>query len=198
MVHVPAGQARLDLLLALYAMFGVSLMASLVTIPLIWGRLLHYGPGPRRLVPTLWIVLGPLGQSITAANLLGAAAPHAIHGGDATLLRAFGLVYGVPTWGVRDALAEPRRRGDREHRPPRPAVQPGLVELHVPGGHHGHRDVADGDPCRIAGPRLGRRVAVPPFRRSLAHRAWHGALGHAITAAGSDRPALGKHTTVEL
>ena len=36
------------------------------------------------------------------------------------------------------------------------------------------------------------------FAGAWAHRAWHGALGHAITAAGSDRPALGKHTTVEL
>ena len=37
----------------------------------LWNQLLHHGVGPARLVPTLWIVLGPLGQSITAANLLG-------------------------------------------------------------------------------------------------------------------------------
>jgi tellurite resistance protein TehA-like permease len=39
-----------------------------------WGRLAYHGTGPARLAPTLWIVLGPLGQSITAGNLLGAAA----------------------------------------------------------------------------------------------------------------------------
>jgi hypothetical protein len=36
--------------------------------------LVRYPAGPAALVPTLWIVLGPLGQSITAANLLGGVA----------------------------------------------------------------------------------------------------------------------------
>ena len=37
--HLPAGQPRLALLLACYAMFGVSLFISLITITLLWGRL---------------------------------------------------------------------------------------------------------------------------------------------------------------
>jgi hypothetical protein len=37
--HVPAGQLRLDLLVACYAMFGLSLLASLITITLLWARL---------------------------------------------------------------------------------------------------------------------------------------------------------------
>ena len=36
--YAPAGQARLALLLACYAMFGISLLASLIVITLIWGR----------------------------------------------------------------------------------------------------------------------------------------------------------------
>ena len=97
--HLPAGQPRLALLLACYAMFGISLFASLITITLLWGRLALHGPGPARLVPTLWIVLGPLGQSITAAGLLGNAAPSIISARYAGTLQATGVVYGVPTWG---------------------------------------------------------------------------------------------------
>jgi C4-dicarboxylate transporter/malic acid transport protein len=97
--HAPAGQPRLTLLLACYAMFGISLIASVIVITLIWGRLAHGDAGPARLVPTLWIILGPLGQSVTAANLLGAAAKDALPAPYATGLRVFGVAYGVPVWG---------------------------------------------------------------------------------------------------
>ena len=97
--HVPAGQPRLALLLACYAMFGLSLIASLLVISRIGDRLLHHGTGEARLVPTLWIVLGPLGQSITAANLLGGVAGHAVPAPYARALQAFGLLYGVPISG---------------------------------------------------------------------------------------------------
>lgn len=97
--HLPAGQARLDMLLACYAMFGLSLLASIIVITLLWGRLLMHGVGPAKLVPTLWIVLGPLGQSITAASLLGAAAPGVIPAPYASALTAFGVVYGAPVFG---------------------------------------------------------------------------------------------------
>jgi len=72
--HLPAGQPRLSLLLACYAMFGISVIASLVVITQLWQRLVRHSAAPAAMVPTLWIVLGPLGQSITAANLLGEAA----------------------------------------------------------------------------------------------------------------------------
>ena len=65
---------RLSLLLSCYAMFGISLFASVIVITLICYRLARYKPGPARLVPTLSIALGPLGQSVTAASLLGSAA----------------------------------------------------------------------------------------------------------------------------
>ena len=94
-----AGQVRLTLLMCCYAMFGLSLIASLVVITLIWYRLAVHKTGPARMVPTLWIVLGPLGQSITAANLLGGVAAQAMPRPYSTALEAFGVVYGVPVWG---------------------------------------------------------------------------------------------------
>ena len=97
--HLPDGQAQLTLLYACYAMFGLALVASLVLITLIWARLALHGTGQAKTVPTLWIVLGPLGQSITAVNLLGAASqgvvPNALH----QALTDFGLIYGVPVFG---------------------------------------------------------------------------------------------------
>jgi tellurite resistance protein TehA-like permease len=50
-------------------------------------------------VPTLWIVLGPLGQSITAASLLGTAARLALPFPYGAAFQAFGVLYGVPVWG---------------------------------------------------------------------------------------------------
>jgi tellurite resistance protein TehA-like permease len=76
-----------DLRLVCGALFGVSLIASLVIIAQIWGRLLSHGAGAARMVPTLWIVLGPLGQSVTAVHLLA---------GDHT---AVVVLYGVPVIG---------------------------------------------------------------------------------------------------
>jgi tellurite resistance protein TehA-like permease len=47
----------------------------------------------------LWIVLGPVGQSITAACALGRAAITAIDEPFATGFKTFALAYGVPMWG---------------------------------------------------------------------------------------------------
>ncbi|MDT5013568.1 MAG: hypothetical protein QOH57_5185 [Mycobacterium sp.] len=97
--HAAAGQIRLTLLMGCYAMFGLSLLASIIVITLIWNRLAMHKVGDARMVPTLWIVLGPLGQSITAANLLGGVAYQALPAPYSTALQAFGVVYGVPVWG---------------------------------------------------------------------------------------------------
>jgi C4-dicarboxylate transporter/malic acid transport protein len=97
--HLADAQARLALLLACYAMFGLSVLASLIVITLIWGALISHGVGPARLVPTLWLILGPLGQSVTAANLLGLVAHDALPAPYATALRMLGVLYGVPVWG---------------------------------------------------------------------------------------------------
>lgn len=44
--HLPAGQPREAMLLACYAMFGISLLATLLMLPLIFGRLIVGGPLP--------------------------------------------------------------------------------------------------------------------------------------------------------
>lgn len=97
--HLPAGQPRLTMLLACYAMFGLSLIAALITTTLIWSRLLHYGAPGRDSVATVWLVLGPLGQSVTAAGLLANVAPGALPDLYAKGFGVFAVVYGVVAWG---------------------------------------------------------------------------------------------------
>jgi C4-dicarboxylate transporter/malic acid transport protein len=97
--HMAAGTGRQTMLYGCYALFGLSLIASLNIIAMIWSRLTHYGTSGTARVPTLWIVLGPLGQSITAAGLLGANAALAVHPDVAEDMHAFAILYGVPVWG---------------------------------------------------------------------------------------------------
>jgi C4-dicarboxylate transporter/malic acid transport protein len=97
--HVASAQGRLTMLLGCYAMFGISLIASMIIIPQVWSRMVLHKPGPAVMMPTVWIVLGPLGQSVTAAGNLagvaGTALPRPYPAGTAV----FALLYGVPTWG---------------------------------------------------------------------------------------------------
>ena len=97
--HVGSAQGRLTLLLACYAMFGISLFASVIIITQVWSRLVTHKPGAAVMVPTLWIVLGPLGQSVTAAGNLGTQAAHVLPEPYAAGAAVFALLYGVPTWG---------------------------------------------------------------------------------------------------
>jgi C4-dicarboxylate transporter/malic acid transport protein len=97
--HMAPGTGRETMLYGCYAMFGLSLVASLIIITLIWSRLAYYGTSGTARVPTLWIVLGPLGQSITAAGLLGAAAAHAVAPEIAGGMSVFAILFGVPVWG---------------------------------------------------------------------------------------------------
>ncbi|WP_326735212.1 TDT family transporter [Streptomyces sp. NBC_01022] len=97
--ELPEGQWREALLLACYAMFGLSLLATLVMLPLIFARLVHRGPLPLVLTPTLFLVLGPLGQSTTAVNALADVAPGAIQAPYASALGVFAVLYGVPVMG---------------------------------------------------------------------------------------------------
>ncbi|MFC4055340.1 TDT family transporter [Actinomadura syzygii] len=96
--HLPDGQARATLLYGCYGMFGASLLATLVLLPGIWTRLAAGRPTPVVLTPTLFLVLGPLGQSTTAVvqlgNAAGLAAPEY-----ATAMRAFAVLYGAPVLG---------------------------------------------------------------------------------------------------
>lgn len=97
--HTPEGSARQTMLYGCWAMFGMSLLAAFIIIAMIWSRLALYGTSGTARVPTLWIVLGPLGQSITAAGLLGLNAAAAVDPLTAETMNTFAVLYGVPVWG---------------------------------------------------------------------------------------------------
>lgn len=97
--HTPPGQARLTLLVCCGAMFGLSLIAALLTTTMIWSRLMHFGAPAAGLVPTLWIVLGPLGQSVTAAGAMADAAPAVAPPAQAAGLVLAATIFGIATWG---------------------------------------------------------------------------------------------------
>ncbi len=97
--HLASRQAKLSMIYGCYAMFGLALFASVVTITLIWGRLAHHDQGPAALLPTLWIVLGPLGQSVTAAGLLANASVGVLAAPYPQAAAGFALLYGTVTIG---------------------------------------------------------------------------------------------------
>ncbi|WP_369245350.1 TDT family transporter [Streptomyces sp. R41] len=97
--HLPAGQPRETLLLACVAMFGLSLLAVFVMMPVILARLITTGPLPLALTPALFLVLGPLGQSTTAVGKFADFAPGVV---PAPYEQGFGtlaVLYGVPVMG---------------------------------------------------------------------------------------------------
>jgi tellurite resistance protein TehA-like permease len=97
--HLPAGAPRVTLLLACLAMFGLSLLATLVTLPMIFARLLTGGPPPLALTPALFLVLGPLGQSTTATDRFAAAAPGVVPAPYDQGFAVLAVLYGVPVLG---------------------------------------------------------------------------------------------------
>ncbi|CAM5412176.1 TDT family transporter OS=Streptomyces tendae OX=1932 GN=GUR47_33550 PE=3 SV=1 [Streptomyces tendae] len=97
--HLPPGQPRETLLLACVALFGVSLLATLVTLPVIFGRLLTGGPLPLVLTPSLFLVLGPLGQSTTAVGKFADVAPGIVPDPYAEGFSVLAVLYGVPVTG---------------------------------------------------------------------------------------------------
>ncbi|MEC3954061.1 TDT family transporter [Nocardia sp. CDC153] len=97
--YAPEGQLRLTLFVACLAMFGLSLIAAFATIILIWSRLLHHGLPPAGMVATVWLVLGPLGQGVTAAGALANVSDTVLQPGDASGFQLFSLLFGIPTWG---------------------------------------------------------------------------------------------------
>lgn len=97
--HLPAGQPRQTLLLTCFALFGLSLLATLAMLPVVFARLVTGGPLPLALTPTLFLVLGPLGQSTTAVGKFAEAAPGVLPGPDSRGLAVLALLYGVPVMG---------------------------------------------------------------------------------------------------
>ncbi|MEV1022515.1 TDT family transporter [Streptomyces sp. NPDC050264] len=97
--HLPPGPWQQTFLLACYGMFGISLLATLVMLPVIFARLVTTGPLPVALTPTLFLVLGPLGQSTTAANKFADVAGGVLPASYAHGFTAFAVLYGVPVLG---------------------------------------------------------------------------------------------------
>ncbi|MFI7139917.1 TDT family transporter [Streptomyces massasporeus] len=97
--HLPPGQARRTLLLGCFALFGLSLLATLVMLPLVFARSLTGGPLPLALTPTLFLVLGPLGQSTTAVGAFADVAPGVVPAPYSEGFGALAVLYGVPVMG---------------------------------------------------------------------------------------------------
>ncbi|MFJ9817199.1 TDT family transporter [Streptomyces sp. NPDC101151] len=97
--HLPPGQPRETLLLACFALFGLSLLATLLMLPLVFARLITSAPLPLALTPSLFLVLGPLGQSTTAVGLIADAAPGVVPAPYDRGLGVFAVLYGVPVMG---------------------------------------------------------------------------------------------------
>ncbi|MEZ7006464.1 TDT family transporter [Streptomyces sp. AD55] len=97
--YLPAGQPRATLLLACVGMFGLSLLATLVMLPVVFGRLVTGGPLPLALTPTLFLVLGPLGQSTTAVGKFAETAAGTVPEPYATGFGVLAVLYGVPVMG---------------------------------------------------------------------------------------------------
>ena len=87
------------MLFGCYALLGVSVFLAGLMIGLLWFRLIFVDFGPARMTPTLWIVLGVLGQSVTAVGLLGPHAGELVRAPYGEGLEALGVVYGLPVIG---------------------------------------------------------------------------------------------------
>jgi len=91
-----AGQSALLLIGA--AMLVLALVLTAPVMIVVLRGLWRSGSGPIGLVPTWWIVLGPLGQSVTAVCLLERAGSGLVGRTGASLLRGLALSYAVPVW----------------------------------------------------------------------------------------------------
>ncbi|MFF9642681.1 TDT family transporter [Kitasatospora aureofaciens] len=72
--HLPAGLPQQAMLYGCWALFGVGLLATLVLLPVVFTGLVHSKVPALALTPALFLVLGPLGQSVTAIHQLADAA----------------------------------------------------------------------------------------------------------------------------
>jgi tellurite resistance protein TehA-like permease len=92
------GTWRGSMLALSYGLWGLGTALAAIIIVLFYARLAYHKVPEGALVTTLWIVVGPLGQSIAGINALGSAAG-GVWPALGPTLRATGLVYGLPVWG---------------------------------------------------------------------------------------------------
>ncbi|MGW4908251.1 TDT family transporter [Streptomyces sp. NPDC004270] len=97
--YLPPGQPRATLLYGCFALFGLSLLATLLMLTLVFARLVSVGPLPLALTPTVFLVLGPLGQSTTAVGAFADLAPGVVPAPYAAGFGLLAVLYGVPVMG---------------------------------------------------------------------------------------------------
>jgi tellurite resistance protein TehA-like permease len=86
--HLSDGPFRTAFLVACYALFVVSLILGARIMVKVCRELMHRRMPPVQAIPTVWITLGLVGQSVTAATLLAVDA-------GAQWLHDIGVVYGI-------------------------------------------------------------------------------------------------------
>ncbi|WP_033818288.1 C4-dicarboxylate ABC transporter [Kitasatospora sp. MBT63] len=96
--HLPAGTPRAAMLYGCYALFGAGLLGVLAVLPVVFAGLVHSKLPALVLTPTLFLVLGPLGQSATAVNQLADAARPAVPGLGPSALH-LAVLFGAPVLG---------------------------------------------------------------------------------------------------
>jgi C4-dicarboxylate transporter/malic acid transport protein len=89
---------RGDMLALAYALLGIGVILAAIIVGIFYSRLTIHKVPEGALVTTMWLVVGPLGQSIAGMVALGSVAgavwPDLGHG-----LAMAGLAYGVLVWG---------------------------------------------------------------------------------------------------
>ncbi len=101
--HLPVEQAR-ELVVAGYALWGMSVPLALGILTLLYFRLAVHKLPPKEMAVSTWLSLGPLGTGAFALQTLGAAAPHALSGSALAPLASMALPMGVVgallLWGL--------------------------------------------------------------------------------------------------
>ncbi len=82
-----------------YAMWGCGIALSAIVIVLHYARLVQHHVPEGALVTSVWLVVGPLGQSIAGITSLDNAA-RAVWPAPAAALDVIGLAYGIAVWGL--------------------------------------------------------------------------------------------------
>lgn len=97
MGHVSGAVAR-SLLVLGYAAYGLGIVVFVLTLALLYGRLVLQSLPPAPLAPTLWIVLGPVGVGALAPISLAAVSGPYL-GESAGAVGAVSLLGGTALWG---------------------------------------------------------------------------------------------------
>ncbi|SIR95613.1 TDT family transporter [Williamsia sterculiae] len=92
---MPAGPGRLMMLAFCYALFALSAVTGAITLACVVFRLARRGLDSVQAAPTMWITLGIVGQSTTAANLLAARSRSVVEPAVARWLEQAGMDVGI-------------------------------------------------------------------------------------------------------